>query len=422
MQPIIVEKPYHFIPPHRGTRWSSFIQCLDLHGMYLRRAEGLISHEVHGVERFAQSVRAGHGVLLTPNHCRYGDPLLLGYLASAARCHLYAMASWHLFHGNRFVAWAIHKMGAFSVYREGIDRQAINTAVQVLESAERPLVLFPEGAVSRTNDRLLALLDGVAFIARSAAKRRARNVPGGKVVVHPVAIKYLFQGDIEQAADQVLTEIETRLTWRAQRELPLISRVGKVGRALLGLKEIEYFGETQRGDLSQRLDTFINRLLHPLEKQWLGEEKTGSVVPRVKAVRMQLLPAMIRNEVDRDERARRWRHLADLYLAQQLYGYPPDYLVTLPTVDRILETLERFEEDMTDKARVHGSLHAIIEIDEPIEVSPERDRASSVDPLMTEIEQRLQAMLDRLALKSPLYQPPPTGFGAPAAGRAEIVT
>ena len=71
-------------------------------------------------------------------------------------------------------------MGAFSVNREGVDRQAINMAIEILETAERPLIVFPEGAVSRTNDRLHALLDGVAFIARAAAKRRAKHVEGGK--------------------------------------------------------------------------------------------------------------------------------------------------------------------------------------------------------------------------------------------------
>ncbi len=413
MQPIIVEKPYKFIPPHRGTWWSSFIQTFNLHGIYLRYRQGIVSYEIRGAERFLESLRAGHGIMLAPNHCRYSDPLLIGYLARSARCHFYAMASWHLFHESRFVAWAIHKMGGFSVYREGIDRQAINTAVQILETAERPLVIFPEGAVSRTNDRLLALLDGVAFIARSAAKRRARSVPGGKVVVHPVAIKYLFGGDIEAVADKVLTEIEHRLTWRPQRDLPLISRLGKVGRALLSLKEIEYFGETQPGDLAQRLESFINRLLHPLEQEWLGEPKEGAVVPRVKALRMRILPEMIRNEVNAQERARRWRQLADLYLAQQLYGYPPDYLVTRPTVDRILETLERFEEDLTDRARVHGSLRAIIEVGEAIAVSPERDRSSAVDPLMAQLERRLQSMLDRLALESPLYAPSQAAEPAP---------
>ena len=50
----------------------------------------------------------------------------------------------------------------------------------------------------------------------------------------------------------------------------------------------------------------------------------------------------------------RWlRQLADLYLAQQLHCYSGDYLADAPTPERLLETVERYEEDLTDTARPH---------------------------------------------------------------------
>jgi hypothetical protein len=49
-------------------------------------------------------------------------------------------------------------------------------------------------------------------------------------------------------------------------------------------------------------------------------------------------------------------------------------------------------------------LHAIIQVGEAIDVSPQRDRSAEVDPLMARIEHDLQAMLDQLAEESPLYQ------------------
>lgn len=122
-------------------------------------------------------------------------------------------------------------MGAFSVNREGVDRQAITAATEILESGERPLIIFPEGTTTRTNDRLQALLDGVAFIARSAAKKRARGT-GHQAAVHPIAIKYLFRGDLHAAVDPVLADIEHRLTWQPH-DVPLIQRIGKIGFGLL---------------------------------------------------------------------------------------------------------------------------------------------------------------------------------------------
>lgn len=404
MQNIIIEKPYKFRPPCRGTIWSSLIQQCNLFTRFLRRKEGVVDHEVRHLDRLLKSLQAGHGILIAPNHSRNADPLVMGWITKAAKCHVYAMASWHLFNQDWFTSWAIHKMGGFSVYREGIDRQAINMAVDILNTAERPLVIFPEGAVTRTNDQLHALLDGVAFIARSAAKRRRRRSADLKVVVHPVALKYFLEGDLNVVADEVLTRIEKRLSWRPQRELPLMSRVGKVGMALLSLKELEYFESTQEGSLEQRLDRLIQRLLVPLEEEWFGKSQQGSVTPRIKALRMKILPEMVRGEVDEEERQRRWKQLADLSVVQQISSYPPDYLSKFPSRDRIFETLERFEEDLTDQVQVHGSLKVVIDIGEAIEVSPDRDRSLKSDPLMNQLETQLQGMLDELAKESPLWE------------------
>ena len=404
MQNIIIEKPYKFRPPCRGTLWSSLIQRCNLFTRFLRRKEGVVDHEIRNLDRLVQSLQAGHGILITPNHSRNADPLVMGWVTKAAKCHVYAMASWHLFNQDWFTSWAIHKMGGFSVYREGIDRQAINMAVDILTTAERPLVIFPEGAVTRTNDQLHSMLDGVAFIARTAAKRRRRLAEDRKVVVHPIALKYFFSGDLERVADEVLTRIEERLSWQAQRDLSLMSRLGKVGMALLSLKELEYFESTQEGSLEERLNRLINRLLVPLEEEWFGQTQQGPVIPRIKALRMKILPAMAHGEVDEKERQRRWSQLTDIYLVQQLSCYPPDYLSEYPSRDRIFETLERFEEDLTDQVQVHGSLKVVIDIGEAIEVSPDRDRNQEVDPLMKQLEVQLQGSLDELAKESPLWE------------------
>lgn len=400
MQKIIIEKPYKFIPPHRGNWWPNFIQRFKLIDIYLRRSQGIESHECRHVERLQESLEAGHGIMLTPNHARPGDPIAIGWLARTVKTHVFALASWHLFHQDRFTGWAIRKMGGFSIYREGMDRQALNTSIEILENAERPLILFPEGAVTRTNDQLGALLDGVAFIARSAAKKRAKKAPNSKVVIHPVAIKYVFKGDLARTLKPVLTEIEHRLSWHAQDDLSLLDRVSKLGFALLTLKEIEYFGAPRQGKLRERLDGLIDRLLHPIEKEWLGEIQHGSVVPRIKALRMKLLPGMVNGNISAEERARRWRQLADIYLSQQVFSYPPDYLRDPLTVDRILETVERYEEDLTDMVRPHGNLHAIIDVGHAIDVATKRDRATEVDPIMSQIGSSLQGMLDDLSHES----------------------
>src|SRR5436190_1717430 len=403
MQKIIVEKPYQFLPPYRRTFWPSVFRAIRLHDYLLRKSEGVVAHEIRHLERLRASLASGHAVLITPNHPRTADPLAMGWLAVETPCHFHSMASWHLFEHGRLHGWVIRALGGFSVNREGVDRQAINTAIHLLSEAKRPLIIFPEGATSRTADHLQALLDGVAFIARAAAKKRSKQSPPGKVVVHPVAIKYFFGGDIRRVSDEVLTEIEHRLTWQPQHHPPLMERINKVGLALLSLKEIEHFGRAQAGTTAERLGRLIDRLLGPPETEWFKGVRAGAVVWRVRNLRARLLPEMVAGTISPAERARRWQQLADIYLAQQLATYPPGYLVR-PTVDRVLEIIEKFEEDITDKARLHGQLKVVLDVGEPIEVSPERQRGVSVDPLMVQIREALQAMIDHLAEESPLLE------------------
>jgi hypothetical protein len=302
------------------------------------------------------------------------------------------MASWHLFMQDRFHAFLLRRGGGFSIYREGIDRAAVNTAVEILENARRPLVIFPEGIVSRANDRLNDLMEGTALIARSAAKKRAKLQPPKKVVVHPLAIRYRFQGDIETAVSGVLDQIEARLTWRKQ-QLPLVERIHKIGDALLGLKELEYLGEARSGPIDVRLANLIDAILGPLEQQWFQKKQEGSIPARVKRLRAAILPDMADDKIDEPERQRRWKQLADLYLAQQLFNYPPDYVRLNPSAERLLETVERFEEDLTDRVSVHGPIHATITVGEAIEASPTREERGADDPLMEQIKGQLRGML-----------------------------
>src|SRR4051812_37149427 len=119
MQEVIVEKPYKFVRPYRTPLFSWFYRSLKLHAWYLGRAEKVTSHELRGLEHVQSSLRAGHGILLAPNHSRSADPLVMGWIAVEAKCNLYGLASWHLFQ-NRFQRFFLRSMGAFSVNREGV--------------------------------------------------------------------------------------------------------------------------------------------------------------------------------------------------------------------------------------------------------------------------------------------------------------
>jgi 1-acyl-sn-glycerol-3-phosphate acyltransferase len=394
MQNIVVDQPYRFVPPFH-SEFGTNLLCRFLPA-YLRRAHGVCQVDLRGVERLRRSLDAGHGILLTPNHCRPSDPMILHHLGQAVGRPPYTMGSWHLFKQSALQTFQLRLAGVFSVYREGMDREALKCAIQILVEARRPLILFPEGVVSRTNDQLNNLMEGTVFIARNAAKQRAAMSPPGKVVIHPVAIRYFFEGNIANTLAPVLEHIEKRLSWKPQSHLALLDRIVKVGEALLTLKEIEYFNKPQTGDLKHRLTSLIDHLLGPLEVEWLKATRDDNVVTRVKTLRAAILPDMVGGEITEQERVRRWLQLADIYLAQQLYFYPPGYFNPEPTPEKLLETVERFEEDLTDQTTVHQPLRAVIDVGEAIEVNPVRDRGAEGDPIMARIRLDLETRLAAL--------------------------
>jgi 1-acyl-sn-glycerol-3-phosphate acyltransferase len=312
MQNVVIDKPYEFVPPHRGRWWPWFLQRFV--PRRLRRKYGVASVECQGVDKLLASHAAGHGIVLAPNHCRPYDPEIINEMCRQTGLLPFFMASWHLFMQSRLQTFLLRRLGAFSIYREGMDRAALNLSIEILEQTSRPLVIFPEGVVTRTNDQLNPLHDGVSFMARTAAKKRAKAASPGQVVVHPVALRYRFGGEVRHTVEPVLTEIETRLSWRPQKQLSIEERVAKVGQALLALKEIEYLGHAQSGDIPERLDGLINHLLGPAEAEWLKGGRPAHVVDRVRKLRTAILPDMLKDDLPEAERARRWAQLADMYL------------------------------------------------------------------------------------------------------------
>lgn len=393
MQQLIIDKPYRFIPSRNSRLWCTLVHWL-LPGL-LRKSYGILSCECTGVERLRASLDAGHGVMLAGNHCRPCDPMVIARsLRPHVKCDFSTMASWHIFHQSRVQAFLLPRMGGFSVYREGMDRESLNHATQILGEAKRPLIVFPEGFITRSNDHLANLMDGVAFMTRLGAKLAAKVDPNRKVVIHPTFLRYFFEGDLETTLRPVLKDIEAKLSWQPQTHLSIRQRIAKLGEALLSLKEIEYLGATRGGTPAQRVGALIDHLLSPLETQWIkAPRRDKDTMERIKALRTAIVPDLHDETISEADKAARWRQLADLYLVQQLHCYPGSYLDTSESPERLLETVERFEEDLTDVARPHPPMRAVVMIGEAIEVSPERPRGLPADPITLAIRQQLEALM-----------------------------
>jgi 1-acyl-sn-glycerol-3-phosphate acyltransferase len=389
MQNVVVAKPYKFVPPQRLRFWPAVFR--PLLRPILAKVWGVTSVEIVGIEALRAALRERASVLLAPNHCRPCDPTVVAVLGSQAGTPLYTMASWHQFMGGRFQAWLLRRLGAFSVYREGLDRTAVKTAIDLLVEARRPLVIFPEGIITRSNDRLGAFLEGPAFIAHCAAKERRKNEPAARTLLFPIALRYRFLGRLDESAAPVLDRIETRLTWTPRSDLSLIERLRLAGNAILGLKELELVGEFRHATIADRLERLIDELLGPLEAEWKVKRGETDVPSRVRALRKAILPELVEGGLSDAERDQRWDQLSRLYLAQRLSLYPAGYLEGQPSTERVLETVERLEEDLTDVATVHRPLAVTVTVGEPLVVAADGPRPAA---LTNEVRSRIEALLE----------------------------
>lgn len=395
---VVFSRPYQFIPPDRSDLWPTLIQFLRIPDKHVKKKEGIVTHECRGLEHLRDSLNRGDGIVLTPNHSRYNDPIVMGWPAREAKTHVYAMASWHLFNAGWLDHFAIRKMGGFSIHREGSDRQSLETAIRIVAEADRPLILFPEGTTSRTNDHVMPLLDGVTFIARSAARKRAKQ-SGGRVVIHPVGLKYLCTSDVEPWAAKQLTGLEKQIGWTPKNNVPIRERTVQVVEALLSLKEIEYLGASVSGSLPERRDALIEHLLSTTEKR-LGMESDTTALPRTRArqIRTEISTQYFAGAKSETDKQALLRDAVATDLAQELTTYLESYLMPETVTDtRLVETIQRMQESFLGKYDVSMPMKAVIQIDEPIEVPPKKAPRDTSDPVLDQVSERLHHMIGQLA-------------------------
>ena len=131
----------------------------------------------------------------------------------------------------------------------------------------------------------------------------------------------------------------------------------------------------------------------------MNRTRKKTIPERIKQGRQRAISAI--TEVDEaDEEYRRCADdLDDCYLCAQLYSYPGDYVAEHPSIDRLAETLDKFEEDILKRATatVRARRRAVVVLGEPITVPKEkkRDAASELTQL---IEERVQSLLDSVQL------------------------
>lgn len=273
--------------------------------------------------------------------------------------------------------------------------QALKTAVDILKTRTNPLVVFPEGDIYHTNDRVTPFREGAAAMALMAAKKSDRPV-----AVIPVAIKRWYLDDPTSSLQQTVSRIERSLHWTEKAHRSLRERVLHIAEGLLALKETEYLNTTQQGSLRARIQGLMLALLNECEAKYSIAKKDTLPPERIKGVRQAIIQQRESQRTTATERARReWdEDMNKMFMATQLYSYPGTYLGDADSIERLVETVDKLEEDVLGCAypTVHGAKRVTVQFDTPIWLDKNSSKSSSASTLTAEMQHRVQTLLDSL--------------------------
>lgn len=390
------EKPPRWWGPKISPAWYRFWRLLGRREQL--RTHRLLDVQVRELSHLRDAVDAGHGVLITPNHSSHADCFPLNEAADALGIPFHVMVAWQVFQrGGPIRRLALQHSGCFSVDREGTDRNALRTAREILQSSRYPLVIFPEGEIYHINERLTPFREGPAAIALLAAKKAKRPI-----VCLPCAIHYTYIDDPTPELVELAARLEQALLWRPRPDRPLPERIYRLAEGVLALKELEFLGHTCAGPIPRRIGGLIEAILQPMETRYSLDAAGETVPERVKALRREAIKRLEdlgaeENQTPPDAaRSECLNDLDDLFVVVQAFSYPGDYVAQGPSLERIAETLDKFEEDVlgVKTATIRGSRRATITFGDPVPVVAGKNRRAAAAVLTRTLEERVQALLD----------------------------
>lgn len=358
-----------------------------------QRDLGLSEVEVLGGDLLRNHLQAGHGVMIMPNHSSHADPYTIYAAADSVGTALYVMATWHVFHDkSRLAQWMLRKHGCFSVDREANDIGAFRLANDILREKPEPLVIFPEGEIYHCNDRVTPFREGAAAIAVTAARKAERDL-----FCVPCAITYRYEEDPTDSLVETMGELEEAIFWRRRTDTPLDKRIYDFAEALLAVKELEYYHEVKTGRLPERIRDLGDFILTQVEQRHGLDSGQKAIPERVKAARKTIIEQLSDEAITPQQKNTLDDDLEDLFLVVQSFSYPGDYVNDKPTIERMAETLDKFEEDVLRKttASIKAKRRAKVQFGEPVQVSGDRKVKGQSAAISSEVESRVQHLLDQ---------------------------
>ncbi len=408
-----IGKPPKWWSPRPSRFWMRFWR--RRRQRILRQHENVASVQVQGLEHLREAISAGQGILIVANHPTHADWLTIYEALDQLRRPCYVMTTWQVFQmAGPIVRMQYRQHGCFSIDRDGADRQAFRCSVEILAETSDPLVIFPEGEVYHTGDRVAEFREGPATMAQAAVKRSGRPV-----ACIPCALRYRYSRSPLPELLDVMDRVEQKLELPHDSSLDLVERIYRAGDAATARLEMEYLGESRSGQpLRDRMPQLVNAMLGELDERYGVQTDRWSPQERIKQLRQKViarrealvaeeqvesaanstgskLPAAPGDEQPSAKFQQLDRDLEQLFQALQIFSYPSGYLRANPTLERIAETIDKLEEDVlgAETAGIRGTRQAMLTFGQPLIIEQQGDRERAV-ALTKQMHAQLQAMID----------------------------
>jgi hypothetical protein len=283
------------------------------------------------------------------------------------------------------------------------------------------LVIFPEGEISRQNDTLMPLEQGVAQMAFWALDEVNKTMSEESVYLLPIGIKYTYKETIKTGIEEALARLEQHMgIIRDPQMTSPYARLRGVAEKLLSSLEKEYDHKPAKdlsfNDRINALRSFILKTIASFMQLQLSEK--DSQLDWIRVVRNALDDFIYADdekmsEYERkihDEKANKikgfYRDLNRVVNFIAIYdGYLRDHL----TQERFSDVLDRFEQEVFGSTTLKGARRVMIDVGRPISLREhyadyKMNKRATIAAVNDDMSSQIATMLETLELKrEPVY-------------------
>ncbi|MEM7180907.1 MAG: 1-acyl-sn-glycerol-3-phosphate acyltransferase [Spirochaetota bacterium] len=366
-------------------------------------------------------------VLFLSNHPTTFEPPVTYQISNIMGSRFHFMASRNVFNwGFGMVGEIISRIGAFSVLAGGSDKESLKTARKVLSSPEGKLAIYPEGMTGGENDNLVPFMPGITQIGFWALDDLRKQGSQEEIIVLPTFVKYVLSASAksqERDIELSLRRIERKLKINPS-DKNILRRFLTIGRILLEKTETEYHIKVKdKEDYDYRIGHLRHIILNTAaEKLGFSFAENRNAIEKLREL-FTISDSFEAGAYDKRkygsinpdylQSAKKEIQLAYLFLVLK-----PEYILSYPSAERLMEWLYRFETIVLGETQYRarkayvkvGNYFPLNEYYEEYKKNKKKVVEGVTQRLRKEIEQKMQ---ESLSLTSPLFNPYDVGSGTP---------